>query len=154
MVATVGNVVFRGILDSLLPVIILDILWAILPTQAVVCLSRTPIAKIVMEQDVVFDRDIGRAIVGVDSLARSELIVDDVANDLFAVSQRCASEAIGVDATSIGQELHVIEDQVIGDDVVLRGIRLRGLLDFIRPASPANRDPGIGGVIDLVMLDS
>src|SRR5205823_8776724 len=78
---------------------------------------------------------------------------DDVAGAVLAVGQRRNGDSLGVDSAAVGQHLHRVADEVVGEDVVVGVVRGGGLLYLVRPAAPTHRDGRVRGVVDLVVRD-
>ena len=94
-------------------------------------------------------------VVGVDHVAALGvlLVVQDVAGDALPGVERVAGAPLRVDATAVVQHRHVVEDEVVGDGVVVGEVRLRRLALLVRPAAPADRDRGVGQAVELVVRD-
>src|SRR5260370_3270384 len=155
VVVAQGHVLFRNIRITLLPVVALEIKCiVVLAVCAVVVIlvTATPVVVIGMEEDVVFGSDVFAAVIRINAMTGAELVVDDISHELLAIAERGAGETLCVNASTIREQQHVIEDQVVGNQVILREVCLSGLLDLIGPASPAHGNSRIGSVVNLVIL--
>ncbi|WP_434097106.1 hypothetical protein [Streptomyces mirabilis] len=139
---------------SLLPPVVLDEGRVVVAEGvAVVGVTGGDVGVRGVVEDVALDRLVGAAVVGVDVLAQAPLVVDDVAGDLLAVGQGGARQSLGVDAAAVVEHLHVVEDQVVADRVVVAGVGGRRVADLVGPAAPAERDGAVADVVDLVVGD-
>src|SRR5579859_1153767 len=143
----------RRVVGGILPVVVLHIRRIeIAVVGGIVDMSRGPgIGGAGVVDAIAQDRFEGAAVVSVDDMPFSHLIVDHVPGDLFACRERASSDTLRVDSPTVIEHLHMTEDQILRDGIVMREVGLCWLLLLVRPPSPPKGDRCIGGVVDLVM---
>jgi len=120
--------------------------------QRVVGVLAAPHVRRDVVLGIAADGDVARPVVGVDAVAGgAQLVVDEVAGQLLAGGERGAGDAVGVDPAAVREHRHVVVDEVVGEGVAVGVVGLRREVHLVRPAAPADRDPGVGHMVDLVV---
>src|SRR4051812_30540602 len=133
MIIFQGHVIFGRIGIALLPVIVFkneEIKAAFAGAFIIIAMTTAPIIVIGAKDHVTFSDDVVAAVIGVDAVAGTELIVNDVAFEFFAIGQIRAGQTLGVYGAAIGEQQEMMINQVIGDACILRIIGLTWFLNF------------------------
>ncbi len=143
----------RSIPVALLPIIVLEIEVIFGPSIAfvIIAMAAAPIVVVRVKDDIMFGGDIVASVVGINAVSAAQLVINHIAHEFFTVRQRRAGQPLRVNSAAIGEQLHVIKNQIVLDQVVVRIIRHPGALDFVRPAAPAHRNTRVGQMIQLIV---